>query len=142
MNSSLKNLLFVGIVVLLFFAVFNNYILARPLGDNNRSNSFFQGGSCCAPGVTSESRQQQGPANDSSNNFSSRGSCCGVESSSTDVTGELLQRQGLAYYATSTGDTAGEAVVEDYGCHQEIFIYKDGELVMRLAYAGGNLFEI
>ena len=112
MNSTLKNFLLIAVVVLLFFTVFNNYILALPLGSNN-NNSPYSGGSCC-----------------------------NMVSNSSSITNESLQQQGLAYYASNTGETAEEAVVKDFGCHQEIFIYKDGELVMRLAYASGRLFEI
>ncbi|MEW5921356.1 MAG: hypothetical protein AB1796_10525 [Bacillota bacterium] len=81
------------------------------------------------------------PVNGNSNSFFSGGSCCRV-GGSPGATSEQLQQQGLAYYASSTGETAEDAVVKNFGCHQEIFIYKDGELVMRLAYANGRLFEI
>ncbi len=141
MNSSLKNILLVGVVVLLFLTVFNNYILARPLGSNG--DSFFPQGSCCAPGAPSRSQQQQCLENNNSNGFFSGGSCCAPPGGGAQgLTRESLQEQGLAYYASRTGETAEEAIVKDFGCHQEIFIYKDGELMMRLAYAGGNFFEI
>ncbi len=58
------------------------------------------------------------------------------------VSSEQLQQQGLEYYTSNTGETAGDAVVRNFGCHQEILIYKDGEQVMRIGYTFGRLYEI
>ncbi len=58
------------------------------------------------------------------------------------VSSEQLQQQGLEYYASNTGETAENAVVRNFGCHQEILIYKDGEQVMRIGYTLGRLYEI
>ncbi len=58
------------------------------------------------------------------------------------VSSEQLQQQGLEYYASSTGETADNATVRNFGCHQEILIYKDGEQVMRIGYTFGRLYEI
>lgn len=55
---------------------------------------------------------------------------------------EQLRQLGLKYYAANYGDTAVEAEVRDFGCHQEIYIYKNGQLVKRLAYQSGQLYVI
>ena len=58
------------------------------------------------------------------------------------VPSEQLRQQGLEYYASATGETAEKAVVRNFGCHQEILIYKEGEQVMRIGYTFGRLYEI
>lgn len=68
------------------------------------------------------------------------GSCCG--SGGGAVTREELTRAGLEYYRANFGEDDVEAVVEDYGCHQEIVIYRDGETVRRLTFANGKIYDI
>ncbi|MBT9171724.1 MAG: hypothetical protein DDT21_00092 [Syntrophomonadaceae bacterium] len=58
------------------------------------------------------------------------------------VSEEQLRRLGLEYYAARYGNAAVEAQVRNFGCHQEIFILKDGQLVLRLAYRRGELYEL
>ena len=108
-NKSLKNYLLLAVVILLLFAVLNNYVLARPSG---AGAALLSGGSCCRLGTA--------PA----------------------FTREQLEAQGLSYYNARSGETATAATVQDYGCHQEVYIYKDGALVMRLYHVKGRLFEI
>jgi len=67
---------------------------------------------------------------------------CGTASQGPAVSAEQLRRIGLEYYAAKYGDTAVEAEARDFGCHQEIYILKDGQLVLRLAYRGGELYEL
>jgi len=69
------------------------------------------------------------------------GGCSTASQDSADFV-ERLRRLGLDFYAARYGDTAVQAQVRDFGCHQEIYILKDGQLVMRLAYQGGELYEL
>jgi hypothetical protein len=68
------------------------------------------------------------------------GGCCGQGGAA--VSTEELRLLGLQYYADTYGDSDVEAVVEDFGCHQEIYIYKDGERVARIGYASGEVYEL
>ncbi|MBS3948609.1 MAG: hypothetical protein KGZ57_10030 [Dethiobacter sp.] len=61
---------------------------------------------------------------------------------SAALSAERLRQRGLEYYAASYGDAAVEAVVRDFGCHQEIHIYKEGQLVLRITYWGGELYAL
>lgn len=57
-----------------------------------------------------------------------------------------LAEIGLQYYVENygtSGNTEGlKSVVKDYGCHKEIHIYEKGELVMRLSYFNGSIYEL
>ncbi|AOY77468.1 hypothetical protein [Clostridium formicaceticum] len=55
-----------------------------------------------------------------------------------------LSQIALEYYVENYGDDGQEvrAVVRNFGCHQEIHIYKDGELVMKVTYANGQVYEL
>jgi len=66
---------------------------------------------------------------------------CGT-SSRAAISEEQLRRLGLEYYAANYGNAAVEAVVRDFGCHQEIYLYKNGQLVKRLAYRDGQLYQL
>jgi hypothetical protein len=68
------------------------------------------------------------------------GGCCGQGGPA--VSTEELRLLGLQYYAVTYGDSDVEAVVEDFGCHQEIYIYKNGERVARIGYANGEVYEL
>jgi len=35
-----------------------------------------------------------------------------------------------------------EAVVQNFGCHKEIYIYKNGNRVMRMSYSNGKIYEL
>ncbi len=79
---------------------------------------------------------------------SGAGGCggCGVASgAASSLTEEELVRIGLEFYAENSGDTEiadVQARVRDFGCHQEIYIYKGGRRVMRIGYASGQLFRM
>lgn len=70
------------------------------------------------------------------------GSCCsfgGPEAESA----ESLAQATLAYYRAGGGDTEGiQVVVEDYGCHQEISLLREGEQVKRFSYSGSDFIDI
>ena len=46
------------------------------------------------------------------------------------------------YYFSQTGDRDVEITIEDFGCHQEATILKDGQEVMKLSISGGEVTEI
>jgi len=73
------------------------------------------------------------------NKFTSGGSVLGAGN-------ENLSKLALEYYLEKNSDQVGqeglEAIVKNYGCHSEIHIFKNGELVMRTGYSGGQVYEI
>lgn len=75
------------------------------------------------------------------------GGCC--SGSTTEGTSPLneeeLRKIGMQFYLEVTGDLDPkdlDAIVEDFGCHQEIIISKGDKLVMRVGYAYGQVYEI
>jgi hypothetical protein len=68
------------------------------------------------------------------------GSCC-APSSTVDTT-EELRVIGLNFYVSKYGDDNVDAVVKDFGCHQEIHIYQGEVLLTRIAYVNGQVFEL
>jgi hypothetical protein len=72
------------------------------------------------------------------------GGCCGAGGGAAGQTVDLEQL-GLVYYQEATGDENMEDVrasVQDFGCHQEVYIYKGDQQVMRLSYAGGQMYQL
>ncbi len=67
------------------------------------------------------------------------GGCCGGGGDA--VSFEEMRLAGLQYYVEKYGDSDVEATVEDFGCHQEIYIYKDGAQVARIGYAYVEVYE-
>jgi len=69
------------------------------------------------------------------------GSCCSVGGSLN--TEEQLALSGLDYYRANFGDSEGlTAAVDDFGCHQEITILRNGEVVGKLGYSNDNFYNI
>lgn len=117
-HSGLKDYVIVALIALIAVMGINNYIFART------SQGLRLGGGCGGGG-------------------------CGGSSGSGVVSMEELRQIGLQYYVTSLGGNASaeatenlDAVAENFGCHQEIYIYQDGQLVMRLGYASGRIYEM
>ncbi len=104
------------IIVLLVFLFINSGITARSagtLGNPEGSFSAATGGSCCSTG-----NSQSGGA-------------------------ESLAQDALDYYRESGGDVTGiQAVVDDYGCHQEVSLLREGELIKRYSYLGSEFVDI
>lgn len=46
------------------------------------------------------------------------------------------------YYSQTYGDKDFTVKVQDFGCHQEAYILKNGQPVKRLSISGGNVYEI
>lgn len=58
---------------------------------------------------------------------------------------KTLSDIGIEYYMEKIGDQGLkdiEAVVRNFGCHREIHIFRDGNLVMRLTYSNGRVYEL
>lgn len=57
-----------------------------------------------------------------------------------------LSQKALEYYMENYGEEIGdeevEAKVQNFGCHKEIYIFKDNQLVMKLSFANGQMYEI
>lgn len=69
------------------------------------------------------------------------GSCCSVETAANDQ--DILALSALDYYKANFGDIEGlEAIVEDFGCHQEITLERNGEVIRRFSHANGNFSDI
>ncbi len=82
---------------------------------------------------------ENGPGNPTS---TGTGSCCSFGSPESEGTYSLAQG-ALDYYGKDGGNTAGiQAVVDDYGCHQEISLLREGELVKRYSYFGSDYVDI
>jgi len=67
-------------------------------------------------------------------------SCCSGNEAGSEL--EQMRQQALAYYNDQFGEEATDAVVEDYGCHQEILIFKGEEPLRRLAYESGVFSDL
>ncbi|MEW6329230.1 MAG: hypothetical protein AB1468_03880 [Candidatus Micrarchaeota archaeon] len=62
----------------------------------------------------------------------------------TQLTGNRItdaQNAALAYYAQKYGDGDVTAKATDYGCHVQVDIYKNGQVIKTLGYSGGSVFE-
>lgn len=73
------------------------------------------------------------------------GGCGAATGAVATPSNEELERIGLEFYVESSGDTEianVQARVQDFGCHQEIYIYKDGRRVMRIGFASGQLYRM
>lgn len=121
-GSGIKDYLIVALIAIIAVMGINNFIYARS-GDPG-----FLGGSAGSAG-------------------SGGGGCCG--SGGGDAAGALpnteLEQLAVNYYAESTGDQDVDSItaeVEDFGCHQEIYVYKDGQRVMRVGYGNGQVYEL
>ena len=56
-----------------------------------------------------------------------------------------LSKLAIEYYIEQTGGASKEgleASVKNFGCHKEIHVFKDGELVMRTSFSGGQIYQI
>lgn len=85
-----------------------------------------------------------GPAVSTGDGFSSAvaGGCCSSESPRFEDE-ESLAQGALDYYRKNGGDTTGlKAVVEDFGCHQEISLIREGELLKRYSYLDSEFFDL
>ena len=62
----------------------------------------------------------------------------------TQPTGNKItdaQNAALAYYAQKYGNSGVTAKATDYGCHVQVDIYENGQVIKTLGYSGGSVFE-
>ncbi len=124
-RSKWKTVVLFIVAAILIFVFVNGQLSARSAG----YTKILPGGSCCGSENSAETGRASGSV------------CCGTgESSDTDFEG--LRQAGLDFYTQNYGDGPVEAVVEDYGCHQEIHIYREGQLVNRLISLNGEIREL
>lgn len=112
-GNGMKDYVIVALIAIIAVMGINNFIYART------SPAGIGGGGCCGSG-------------------GGRGAASGPSSAE-------LERIGLEFYVETTGETNTEgvqAVVQDFGCHQEIYILKDGQRVMRIGYAYGQVYQM
>lgn len=69
-------------------------------------------------------------------------SCCSIESYPA-ADNENSIAAALEYYRANYSSIDGlQARVEDFGCHQEIAITRDNQLLKRFGYSGGTFYEL
>ena len=51
------------------------------------------------------------------------------------------ENAGYKYYVDKYEDSDVEAVAKDYGCHVEVEILKDGQIIKKLGYSSGSVYE-
>ena len=89
------------------------------------------------------SYQTQAPCGQSSGgcpvSSDNSGSCCSAGGAGSAL--DDVETAALAYYVDTYGDSDVSAKVNDYGCHQEIEIIKDGNVIMMLGY-NGEVYEL
>ena len=117
-----KSLLFLGLAVILILVLVNNQFTVCSSASAGR---LLAPGSCCGGGARERTLAS---------------SCCGGGGGT--VTQEQAARAGLDYYRANFGDEDVETVVEDFGCHQEIVIYRDKEMVKRFSFSNGTIYEL
>ncbi|EEG78190.1 hypothetical protein [Dethiobacter alkaliphilus] len=111
-----KDYVIVALIAIIAVMGINNFIYARTGGDAG----FAGGGGCCGGGAGGGAAVGGAPANAAE-----------------------LEQLGLNFYFEQTGDEDVDSLrvdVQEFGCHQEIFIYKDGQQVMRIGHSRGQLY--
>ena len=115
-GNKLKNLLLIAAVLIMVVVLINSMVTAR------------------TPSI-------KGSGETGETSFSPPAfSCCSGNQAGSAL--DQVRQQALAYYSDQFGEQATEAVVEDYGCHQEILIFRDGEPLRRLAYNNGDFSDL
>lgn len=96
-------------------------IAYTPTGTNNGGCNMSSGGGC---------------------NMSGNGST-GTSGNNSSASLEQVQKQALVYYQQQTGDQGKVNVqVQDFGCHIQADIFKDGQKVKSYAFQGGQFNEV
>ncbi|MCW3491397.1 hypothetical protein [Dethiobacter alkaliphilus] len=110
-----KDYIIVALIAIIAVMGINNLIYARTGGDAGIAGG---GGSCCGGGG-------------------------GAAVGGAPANAAELEQLGLNFYFEQTGDEDVDSLrvdVQEFGCHQEIFIYKDGQQVMRIGHSRGQLY--
>ncbi|MDF1533973.1 MAG: hypothetical protein P1P69_05660 [Methanosarcinaceae archaeon] len=138
MSSQKNNLLFVFLIVVIIFAIAivdaNNYSNTEQSIPQPTTVDYQTQAPC---GQSSGGCQVSPDSNSNSNNVG--GSCCST--GSADLSVDDVESAALAYYVNTYGDSDVTIKVNDYGCHQEIEVIKDGNVIMTLGY-NGEVYEL
>lgn len=120
---------FCAIAAVSLAAIFYNTVISRGAGRNDASlpNSAYATQNTVYGGQASSS------PNGADVTAGNQGGCCG---SGEIFTLEQAKAWGIAYYARKYGDKDVTAKAEDFGCHKQVNIYKNGKLLMKLAVRG------
>ena len=125
------------------------------LADNSRDSQYqdFSYNQYAAQGVAASS--QQGTAQQYGGCRGGRSGGCGgcgnrgAAGTQPGATGasqsdalKAIEELAAKYYIDTYGDTDFTVKVQDYGCHQEAFILKDGQPIKKLSISGGNVYEV
>lgn len=112
----------------------NSYSAPAEYGQGYSSNQGgAAGGNCC--GSTGGSA----PAGSSGSTGSGGGSCC---SNGKSISKDEARKQALDYYVEKYKDKDVVAEVEDFGCHLQVNIKKNGKLVKAISLRGGKISEL
>ena len=115
-GNVLKIIMLIGAVLIMAVVLVNNIVTARtPVINDSAGESTTLG-------------------------FSPSFSCCARNQS--QLAAEAIGQEALAYYKLTFGEEADTAAVEDYGCHQEVVILKEGQPIRRLSYNGGAFSDL
>ncbi len=136
MSNNIKVYAVVAVVVIIALIGINKTSLALPSGNLSGEGMWL---GCCSGGIVS--RVEEEPRR-----VFSGGCCSGSAAVREEVPSEEeLQRIGFQFYRESSPNAnldRVEALVVDFGCHQEIHIYKDGVLILKVGYSYGQAYEI
>jgi len=71
------------------------------------------------------------------------GSCCNNGYGGTSAKDlEAVKDLAAKYYSSTYGGTDFSVEVKDFGCHQEAYVVKEGEVLKRLSISGGRVSEV
>lgn len=131
MPSQKNNLIFAFLMVLTIFAV--------AIVDANHYSNTDQSLSELKP----VDYQTQAPCGQSSGgcpvSSGNTGGCCATGDAGSSL--DAVENAALAYYVDTYGDSDVSIKVNDYGCHQEIEVIKDDNVIMMLGY-NGEIYEL
>ena len=114
-----KDYLIVALIAIIAVMGINNFIYARSGDPGFVGGALGGGGSCCGAGGG------------------------GAAGGGAPSNAAELEQLGLDYYVEQTGDQDLESItadVQEFGCHQEIYLFKDGQQVMRIGHSRGQLY--
>ena len=139
MSSRKNNILFVVLIIVTIFAIVivdaNNYSNAEQSIPVSNPVDYQTQGAC---GQSSGGCQVSSDSNSNANNAG--GSCCSSGGAESSL--DTLENAALAYYVSEYGDSDVTIKVNDYGCHQEMEVIKNGNIIMTLGYSNGEVYEV
>jgi hypothetical protein len=124
---------------------------------NAASSGYGDGGGCCSGGISEQAQSSQALPDGSSpsgnagkseskpnavspyNNQSTNGGTVTKDIGDNPTT-QQIEKAAIEWYAAKFGDTKVTAVLQDFGCHQQVSIKKGQKTVKELIYRNG-VFE-